>query len=40
VHVSSEDESEDEIHHSSSELEEFDVQEVVGALVIYRTELD
>ncbi len=44
MHISSEDESEDEIDHSASELEEVDVQEeevdvqeAVGALVIYRS---
>jgi hypothetical protein len=35
VYLSSEDESGDEILHSSSELEEVDAQDAVGALAIY-----
>jgi hypothetical protein len=36
VYISSEDESEDEINRSASDVEEVDVQEAVGALVICR----
>jgi hypothetical protein len=36
VYISSEDESEDEIKRSASDLEEVDVQEAVGALIICR----
>ena len=37
VHISSEDESEDDVHCSTSEMVEIDVKGVIGALILHRS---